>query len=49
MTADLWKALWGGMFIGGGTAALLLLNGKNAGISGIAENAVSRCAPWSPR
>jgi hypothetical protein len=40
MTADLWKALWGGMLIGAGTAALLLLNGKNAGISGIAENAV---------
>jgi uncharacterized membrane protein YedE/YeeE len=40
MTADLWKALWGGMLIGGGAAVLLLLNGKIAGISGIAENAV---------
>jgi uncharacterized membrane protein YedE/YeeE len=40
MTADLWKALGGGMLIGGGAAALLLLNGKIAGISGIAANAV---------
>jgi uncharacterized protein len=40
MTADLWKSLWGGMLIGAGAAALLLLNGKIAGISGIAENAV---------
>jgi uncharacterized membrane protein YedE/YeeE len=40
MTADLWKSLWGGVLIGAGAAALLLLNGKIAGISGIAENAV---------
>jgi uncharacterized protein len=40
MTADLWKSLWGGTLIGAGAAALLLLNGKIAGISGIAENAV---------
>ena len=30
----------GGMLIGAGAAALLLLNGKIAGISGIAENAM---------
>ena len=41
MTADLWKSLCGGMLIGAGAAVLLLLNGKIAGISGIAENAVS--------
>jgi len=40
MTLDLWKSLWGGMLIGAGAAVLLLLNGKIAGISGIAENAV---------
>jgi uncharacterized protein len=40
MTADLWKSLFGGMLIGTGAAALLLLNGKIAGISGIFENAV---------
>jgi uncharacterized protein len=40
MTADLWKSLWGGVLIGAGAAALLLLNGKIAGISGIAENAI---------
>jgi uncharacterized membrane protein YedE/YeeE len=40
MTADLWKSLCGGMLIGAGAAVLLLLNGKIAGISGIAENAV---------
>jgi uncharacterized protein len=40
MTADLSNALWGGMLIGAGAAVLLLLNGKIAGISGIAENAV---------
>jgi uncharacterized membrane protein YedE/YeeE len=40
MTADLWKSLCGGLLIGAGAAALLLLNGKIAGISGIAENAV---------
>jgi uncharacterized protein len=40
MTADLWKSLVGGMLIGAGAAALLLLNGKIAGISGIFENAV---------
>lgn len=40
MTVDLWKALGGGMLIGAGAAALLLLNGRIAGISGIAESAV---------
>ncbi len=40
MTADLWKSLGGGMLIGAGAAVLLLLNGKIAGISGIAENSV---------
>jgi uncharacterized protein len=40
MTADLWSSLWGGVLIGAGAAALLLLNGKIAGISGIADNAV---------
>jgi uncharacterized membrane protein YedE/YeeE len=40
MSVDLWRSLWGGMLIGAGAAALLLLNGKIAGISGIAENAV---------
>jgi uncharacterized membrane protein YedE/YeeE len=40
MTPDLWKSLGGGMLIGAGAAALLLLNGKIAGISGIAENVV---------
>jgi uncharacterized protein len=40
MTADFWKALVGGLLIGAGAAALLLLNGKIAGISGILENTV---------
>jgi uncharacterized membrane protein YedE/YeeE len=40
MSVDLWRSLWGGMLIGAGAAALLLLNGRIAGISGIAENAV---------
>ncbi len=40
MTADLWKSLYGGMLIGAGAATLLLLNGKIAGISGIAGNVV---------
>jgi len=40
MTADLWKSLFGGMLIGAGAAALLLLNGKVAGISGILDNTV---------
>jgi len=40
MTADLWKSLFGGMLIGTGAAALLLLNGRVAGISGILENTV---------
>lgn len=40
MTSDLWTALLGGMLIGAGSATLLLLNGKIAGISGIVENAV---------
>src|ERR1700682_6269745 len=40
MTPDLWKSLFGGALIGAGTATLLLLNGKIAGISGILDNAV---------
>jgi uncharacterized protein len=40
MTADLWRALWGGMLIGAAAAVLLLLNGKIAGISGIALNTI---------
>jgi uncharacterized membrane protein YedE/YeeE len=40
MTDDLWKSLSGGMFIGAGAAALLLLNGRIAGISGILDNTV---------
>jgi len=40
MAPDLWKSLFGGMLIGAGTATLLLLNGKIAGISGIVENTV---------
>jgi len=40
MTGDLWKGFVGGMLIGAGAAALLLFNGKVAGISGIFENAV---------
>jgi uncharacterized membrane protein YedE/YeeE len=40
MTADLWRSLTGGMLIGAGAAALLLLNGKIAGISGLLDNAV---------
>jgi uncharacterized protein len=35
MTHDLWKSLLGGMLIGAGSATLILLNGKIAGISGI--------------
>jgi len=38
--SDYWRALFGGMLIGAGTAMLLLLNGKIAGISGIVGNAV---------
>ncbi len=40
MTSDLWKSLVGGMLIGAGAAALLLLNGKIGGISGIFDNTV---------
>jgi uncharacterized membrane protein YedE/YeeE len=40
MTPDLWKPLLGGMLIGAGSAALLLLNGRIAGISGILENSI---------
>ncbi len=40
VTVDYWKALFGGMLIGAGTAMLLLLNGKIAGISGIFGNAI---------
>jgi uncharacterized protein len=40
MTPDLWKSLLGGMLIGAGSAALLLLNGRIAGISGILENSI---------
>ncbi len=38
--SDYWRALFGGMLIGAGTATLLLLNGKIAGISGIVGNSV---------
>jgi uncharacterized membrane protein YedE/YeeE len=40
MTTDLWRALFGGVFIGLGAATLVLLNGKVAGISGILDNTV---------
>jgi uncharacterized membrane protein YedE/YeeE len=40
MTTDLWRALFGGVFIGLGAATLLLFNGKIAGISGILGNTV---------
>jgi uncharacterized membrane protein YedE/YeeE len=40
MTPDLWKSLLGGTLIGAGSAALLLLNGRIAGISGILENSI---------
>jgi uncharacterized membrane protein YedE/YeeE len=40
MPGDLWKSLFGGMLIGAGAAALVLLNGKIAGISGILDNSV---------
>jgi uncharacterized membrane protein YedE/YeeE len=40
VTSDLWKSLVGGMLIGAGAAALLLLNGKIGGISGIFDNTV---------
>ena len=40
MTTDLWRALFGGVFIGLGAATLVLLNGKIAGISGILDNTV---------
>jgi uncharacterized membrane protein YedE/YeeE len=40
VTADLWKSLFGGALIGLGAAALLLVNGKIAGISGILSNIV---------
>jgi uncharacterized protein len=40
MTPNLWKSLLGGMLIGAGSAALLLLNGRIAGISGILENSI---------
>jgi uncharacterized membrane protein YedE/YeeE len=40
MTLDLWHAFLGGLLIGAGAAALMLLNGKIAGISGILDNVV---------
>jgi uncharacterized membrane protein YedE/YeeE len=40
MTVDNWSALAGGILIGTGAAALLLLNGKVAGISGIVGNLI---------
>jgi len=40
VTSDYWRALCGGLLIGAGAAALLLLNGRIAGISGILGNAV---------
>jgi uncharacterized protein len=41
MTPDFCRSFFGGTLIGAGVAALLLLNGKIAGISGILDNAVS--------
>lgn len=38
----LWQGLIGGMLIGLGAAALLILNGRIAGISGIAASLLSR-------
>jgi uncharacterized membrane protein YedE/YeeE len=40
VTVDYWKALAGGILIGAGSAMLLLLNGKIAGISGILGNTI---------
>jgi len=40
MTPELWHALIGGLLIGAGAAALLLLNGKIAGISGILDKII---------
>jgi len=40
MTPDLWRSLGGGLLIGAGVAALLLLDGRIAGISGILDGAV---------
>jgi len=43
-TADAWHALAGGALIGVGSATLLLLNGRIAGVSGILGNVI-RAAP----
>jgi uncharacterized membrane protein YedE/YeeE len=40
MTTEFWRALIGGGLIGLGAAALVLFNGKIAGISGILDNTV---------
>ncbi len=40
MWTEFWRSLFGGLLIGAGASALLLLNGKIAGISGILENTV---------
>ncbi|MGA2779956.1 MAG: YeeE/YedE thiosulfate transporter family protein [Steroidobacteraceae bacterium] len=40
MTTGYWNALFGGMLIGAGAAALLLLNGQIAGISSIFGNTI---------
>ncbi len=40
MTAELWRALAGGLLIGLVAATLVLLNGKIAGISGILDQTV---------
>jgi hypothetical protein len=40
VTPEFWRALLGGVLIGAGAAALLLWNGRVAGISGILHSAV---------
>lgn len=42
----LWQGLTGGMLIGLGAAALLIFNGRIAGISGIATSLLSRSPDW---
>jgi len=39
-SVDIWRALAGGALIGAGSATLLLLNGRIAGVSGILGNLV---------
>ena len=43
-SADMWHALAGGALIGAGSATLLLLNGRIAGVSGILGNLVRTVA-----